>query len=249
MILREIIENKRREVAFMQDYAHDTLSQSDRDFLAALRRRHPAVIAELKPASPTAGKLAAHYDPVKRALSYQQGGAAAISVLTDQRYFGGQFNDLALVKRATSLPILCKDFFIDAKQVYAARAAGADACLLILAVLTDAELKPLKQLIESLGMLALLEIHTRAERDRALSLAPQAILINNRDLRDLTLHPGTAETLAMDMPRDITVIAASGYDSTATVRALPSHLQGVLIGTHLMKQADPEIFLRDVYEN
>ena len=150
------------------------------------------------------------FDPVALGKVYAENGAAAISVLTDERFFQGQLSDLSAVHEAVSVPVLRKDFVIDPYQVYEGRAAGADAILLIVATLDDARLEDLHALAESLGMAALVEVHNEAELERALRLDPRLIGINNRDLATFTVDLGVTGRLARLIPRDVTLVAESG---------------------------------------
>ncbi len=225
----------------------EPLVASDRHFLKALQASllQPAVIAELKPHSPAAGPLAAmDYDPVTQAQAYERGGAAALSVLTEKHFFKGSWADLTKARAATHLPVLCKDFIVDSRQVKWARHAGADACLLIVAALDQAKLIALKALIESYQMLAMIEVHTEAELDRALTLNPAILLINNRNLWDLSMHPETTARLLPLIPASIPVISASGLRTIQEISALPARVQGVLIGSQLMQEKDPAAFLQ-----
>ncbi|MDO8953838.1 MAG: indole-3-glycerol phosphate synthase TrpC [Gammaproteobacteria bacterium] len=249
MALAEIIQHQRAEIESLPDISWE-LAQSERDFLQALTtsRCKPAVIAELKPKSPSVGTLASkNYNPIAQATLYEEGGAAALSVLTEQHYFGGKFADLTAARHATKLPVLCKDFILSIKQVKLARQAGADAVLLIVAALDQAELVNLKQAIEALGMLAVIEVHTIDELNRALLVDSKIILINNRNLWDLSMHPETTANLLPLIPKSIPVISASGLSEIADIKALPLQVTAVLIGSHLMQQADPREFLKGLH--
>ncbi|MCX7122086.1 MAG: indole-3-glycerol phosphate synthase TrpC, partial [Gammaproteobacteria bacterium] len=184
MALEKILAMQRQAIKSLAP-APQNLPKSDRNFLAALKSSliKPAVIAELKPKSPSEGVLAqVQYDPEIQAKCYEEGGAAALSVLTEGHFFNGKFADLTLAREATHLPVLCKDFILDLNQVKWARDAGADACLLIVAALDQPQLIALKKEIESYDMLAVIEVHTEVELMRALQSQPEIILINNRNL-------------------------------------------------------------------
>ena len=191
-ILEKIVWHKEREVAEM--YANAPLEsikakindiQPPRDFYSSLQNSHikPALIAEVKKASPSKGVFREDFDPIAIAKAYERGGASCLSVLTDREFFQGGFENLQLVRQAVDLPLLCKEFIIDPYQIYLGRSHGADAVLLIAAILTDAELTELQALIHKLGMTALVEVHTQAELDRVLQIPDVRLIgINNRNL-------------------------------------------------------------------
>ncbi len=246
MALKEILAHQREANKDLL-VCTEALFPSDRSFLKALHQSacHPAVIAELKPKSPAAGALAqADYQPTVQARWYEEGGAAALSVLTELHYFGGSLADLTAVRAAIRLPVLCKDFILDEQQVKWARHAGADACLLIVAALSKAELVSLKAAIEALNMLAVIEVHTLDELSLALSVDPEILLINNRNLWDLSMHPDTTRQLLPMIPKNLPVISASGFTTLEDIKALPDRITAVLVGTQLMKEGDPRLFLK-----
>lgn len=248
MALAEILAHQQAFIKTLPDIGA-ALPPSERSFLAALQnsRLRPAVIAELKPKSPAQGLIAgALYQPGQQALLYKEGGAAALSVLTEARYFGGSFQDLSIAREASGLPVLCKDFIVADKQVKLARQAGADAVLLIVAALTLAQLTVLKQQIEAYKMLAVIEVHTSAELEMALCVAPEIILINNRNLWDLSMHPDKTMELLPGIPKTIPVISASGFETTAAITALRDKVTAVLVGTHLMQHGAPHEFLKSL---
>jgi indole-3-glycerol phosphate synthase len=160
------------------------------DFLLALRQSpfKPSLIAEVKKASPSRGVIRDDFDPIKIAQAYEQGGAASISVLTDQKFFQGSFDNMRAIRQNVALPLLCKDFIIHPYQIYLARVSGADAVLLIAAIFSDQKLQEFLQIIHSLGMNALVEVHTLIELGRVLSLSGVRLLgINNRNLENFTV--------------------------------------------------------------
>jgi indole-3-glycerol phosphate synthase/phosphoribosylanthranilate isomerase len=241
--LEAILAHKRAELAVRRaarpwSDLTEGVGSSDRDFEGALRRSGPAFILEIKPASPSEGRLR---DPADLAPAIECYGrhADVISVLTDQRYFGGSFELLSEVRRSVSQPILCKDFVLDPYQVYEARRAGADAVLLMLSVLDDAQYRACATAAAGLGMGVLTEIHSTAEMARAAALGARVIGVNNRDLRTLTVDLDTTPTLAQLAPGSALVIAESGIRSRADVRRLASEVDGFLIGTALMRS--PEV--------
>jgi indole-3-glycerol phosphate synthase len=258
--LSEILAQKRQAVAHLQrDQSASRLPERALDFRkgAAPHRLLQAlgsestrlkVIAEFKRRSPSAGIIRADLSPSEVARRYERGGACAISVLTEEQYFGGSLADLCEVRSSTDLPILCKDFIIDPIQIYAAAAAGTDAVLLIVAALDDNSLGKLREAAEDeLGLDALMEVHTSGELLRALKAGARIIGVNNRDLRTFRTSLDTSERLIAEAPRDRVMISESGLQNAESI----SHLQalgfrGFLIGEALMRAADPEKALRDL---
>lgn len=209
-----------------------------RDFRAALHRPTVALIAEVKHASPSKGVLIDPFDPVALGAVYAQNGAAAISVLTDERFFQGHLDHLSAVCRAVDVPVLRKEFVIDPYQVYEGRAAGADALLLIVAALDDARLEDLHALIEALGMAALVEVHNEAELERALRVDPRLIGVNNRDLATFTVDLATTERLVRLIPPGVTLVAESGLHTPGDVARMgAAGADAVLIGASLVTAA------------
>ncbi len=258
-ILQRILATKREEVSSRKRRLPEAelreLAESHggpRDFSGALVRRiergQAAVIAEVKKASPSKGIIRASFDPRQIALSYAQGGAACLSVLTDRSYFQGSEAYLQLARDASGLPTLRKDFIIDPYQVYEARAIGADAVLLIVAALDDALLKDLYQLIRELGMAALVEVHEAGELDRALDL-PEAILgINNRDLRTFTTSLDNTIRLLPRIPEGRLVVTESAIHTPADVAYMRAHgVHAFLVGEALMRAEDPGAKLKALF--
>ena len=205
------------------------------------------VIAECKAASPTAGIIAAKYDPVPQARLYEKGGAGAISVLTDREYFRGCLEDMQKVRAAVRVPVLRKDFILTEAQVYESVAAGADAFLLIVAALEDAELKGLYDLGKTLGSDVLVEVHDMAEMDRALEIEADIIGINNRNLHTFAVDLKTTEELASEIPADCLGISESGIRTREDVKFV--NAQGIhclLVGESLMKHEDPAAALQNL---
>ena len=196
-ILKEIFGHKLQEVLLLSkqlplaDLQNPVSAASPpRDFLGALRQNptKPSLIAEVKKASPSKGVIRNDFDPVKIAQAYERGGATCLSVLTDEKFFQGSFENLRAIRQSVSLPLLCKEFIIDPIQIYLARVNGADAVLLIAAILSDRGLQDFLQIAQHLGMNALVEVHTLAELDRVLALPNvQLIGINNRNLQNFTV--------------------------------------------------------------
>ncbi|MGH7864225.1 MAG: indole-3-glycerol phosphate synthase TrpC [Candidatus Binataceae bacterium] len=217
-----------------------------RDFLAALRARRPAIIAEIKRASPSKGDIAPNLDPATVAREYAANGAAAISVLTD-RHFKGSLDDLRRVRAAVETAILRKDFTFDSYQLYEARAAGADCVLLIAAMLQERELRDLARVARELGMAALVEVHDESEFALAQRLHCGLIGINNRDLRTFQTDLATSERLLADYRGDALIVAESGIDSADDIRRL--HRAGArafLVGESLLKDGQARAKLVDL---
>lgn len=214
-----------------------------RGFAAALRRAaetRPAVIAELKKASPSKGLIRPDFAAAELARSLERGGAACLSVLTDEPFFQGSLQNLEVAREATSLPCLRKDFMVDEFQVLEARAYGADAILLIVAALTDAELKHLRASARAHGLDVLYEVHNREELDRALVLDCELIGVNSRDLRTFAVDIAAAEELAQYLPSTVVRVAESGIGSHADIeRMTRAGYNAFLIGESLMRQPDP----------
>jgi indole-3-glycerol phosphate synthase len=216
-----------------------------RDFRAALLRDQVALIAECKARSPSAGILQDPYDPAALARRYASAGAAALSVLTEPVFFAGAFEHLRLVRAAVPLPILCKDFVIDELQVACARAMGADAVLLIVAILDDDALRRLHALVIGAGMQSLVEVHQEDEVGRALALGATMIGINNRDLTTMRTDSQTTARLRPLIPRDRVVVSESGIRSRSEMEALAAAgIQAALVGESLLRAADLEGQLR-----
>jgi indole-3-glycerol phosphate synthase len=239
-ILDKIVARKIEEIAKLPALiafgARSRRTSPPRDFAAALRRDCIALIAEVKHASPSKGVLIEDFDPVQLGTTYAQAGAAAISVLTDQDFFKGSLDDLKRVRDIVSVPTLRKDFIIDARQIAEAHLANADAILLIVAILDDARLRDLHQAVIANGLTPLIEVHTEAEMERALKLAPRLIGINNRDLHTFAVDIGVTTRLASIVPPEVTLVSESGIFSVAdveTVAAAGAH--AILVGESLVK--------------
>ncbi len=218
-----------------------------RDMLSALRGEQVSLIAEVKRASPSKGLLAQDFAPVLTAATYAHNGASAISVLTDEDFFQGSLDYLRAIRRAVDVPLLRKDFIIDAYQVYEGRAAGADAILLIVAALSDAQLADLYALTVELGMTALVEVHQEWEMERALLLGADLIGINNRDLKTFHVDLSTTGRLAGMVEGDVVLVAESGIHSTADARAMGRlGASAILVGESLMKAGDAAALTREL---
>ncbi len=244
-MLEEILSHKRQEIAERE--RHTPLDDVRRRAASASPPRTPlfdrplSLIAEVKRRSPSQGDFVETLDPVAQAQAYDRGGASAISVLTDQRYFRGSLDDLRAVRAAVNLPVLCKDFFLSPYQVYEGRAAGADLVLLIMAALQDDQLRPLLALVEELGMTALLEVHNQHDLARAIAADATIIGINNRDLNDFSVDLLTTEYLAPLVPDDMVVVSESGIATREDVlRVAAAGASVILVGEALMRAEDPE---------
>ncbi len=224
-------------LAQIEHYAHT--ASPPRDFLAAVQRDTVALIAEVKKASPSKGVLIENFDPVALGKIYADNGAAAISVLTDEKFFQGKLRDLRLVREAVNVPVLRKDFIIDEYQVYEGRAAGADAMLLIVMALEDTHLRALHGLITALGMAALVEVHNEQELERALKIGARLVGVNNRDLRTFHEDITTTERLAKRVPPEVTLVAESAIRSADDVRRMGDcGARAVLVGESLVRAGD-----------
>jgi indole-3-glycerol phosphate synthase len=209
------------------------------DFKAALQKSTVALIAEVKKASPSKGLLVKDFNPVRIARTYEENGASAISVLTDEKFFQGSLDDLRAVRASVRLPVLRKDFIIDTHQIYEARAAGADSALLIVMALEDAQLRDLHTLITELGMAALVEVHNEAELERALAIGATLIGVNNRDLRTFQEDLSTTARVAALVPDGVTLVAESAIRSVEDVRRMGSYgARAILVGEGLVKAKD-----------
>ncbi len=259
-VLREIVAHKVQELEYrkaklplieLQKQVNG--APNPRDFLGALQQKsaRPHLIAEVKKASPSKGLICPNFDPIKIAEAYTNGGATCLSVLTDEQFFQGSFENLQRVRQSTDLPLLCKEFVIDPYQLYLARASGADAVLLIAAILPDASLQSFLQLAQALGMSALVEVHTLEELDRVMSLPEvQLIGINNRNLEDFTMDLGTTQRLLAKRGErlkhwGVTIVSESGLytaDDLAVVKRAGA--DAVLVGESLVKQPDLELAVK-----
>jgi indole-3-glycerol phosphate synthase len=226
----------------MRDSAerHREQSPRRRDFAAALSQQGVGVIAELKQASPSRGLLCSDYRPAEIAKGYQKAGAVGISVLTEQQFFLGSLDHLTAVRQATALPVLRKDFIVDAYQVYESVGSGADALLLIVAALDDKDLRDLIELSNRLQIAALVEVHSEEEVARALSAGAGIIGINNRDLRTFEVDLETSLHLRTSIPNGCLTVSESGIGTPSDLERLrDAGFDAVLIGERLITQPDP----------
>lgn len=250
MILERIVENKRNEVERLKKLVSESKLRSfleqrgpRADFRAALSgvEKRVRLLCEIKKASPSAGILKEDFDPVAIARAYERGGADALSVLTDEKFFLGGLDHITAIRNAgIALPILRKDFTCDLYQVLEAAAFGADALLLIVGVMSDAETRTAIQKSAEYGLAALVEVHTEDELRRALDIGSEIIQINNRDLRTFKVDLSTTEKLFPLIPSGIVVISASGVRGPEDIRRLRAMgVHAALVGETLMRHADP----------
>ncbi|AFC29903.1 Indole-3-glycerol-phosphate synthase [Paenibacillus mucilaginosus 3016] len=247
MFLDRIVTTKHEEVAQLQ--ARTTIAEMEK-IIAALpptlgferalgagRQRSMGLIAEVKKASPSKGLIREDFEPVSLARAYEQAGADCISVLTDVQYFQGANEYLTRVREAVNVPLLRKDFTIDPYQIYEARCIGADAILLIAAILTTEQMREYQQTARSIGLDVLIEVHDKEELDRVLELSPTMVGINNRNLRTFVTDLHTTEELIQYIPKDVTVVSESGISRSEEITYLESiGARAVLVGEHFMRQ-------------
>jgi indole-3-glycerol phosphate synthase len=251
--LAAILSNKRKEAEAIEgkksELRKQALLRNDfRGFRSNLfKPGMVTVIAECKAASPTAGTIAGKYDPVAQAKLYERGGAGAVSVLTDQEYFKGCLEDMKKVRSEVALPVLRKDFILTEAQVYESVASGADAFLLIVAALTDEELKRLYELGRTLQSDVLVEVHDLEEMDRALEIDAEIIGINNRNLHTFEVDLKTTAELAPEIPSECLGISESGIRTREDVEFVKEQgIHCLLIGESLMRDGDPEQALKQL---
>ena len=258
-ILNKIVAVKREEIAAalkrkpLAEMRLDAESRvQTRDFVGALRSKiaadKPAVIAEIKKASPSKGVLRADFIPADIAQSYAEQGAACLSVLTDQQFFQGSVDYLKQARASCSLPVLRKDFIIDAYQIYESRVMGADCILLIAACLDDAQMKALEQLAQSLDMAVLVEVHDAAELERALQLKTPLLGINNRNLKTFEVTLDTTLGLLAKVPADRILITESGIMTPGDVKRMrDAQVNAFLVGEAFMRAEDPGAALAQLF--
>ena len=258
-ILKKIVAVKREEVAFALSKKTLTVMRSDaesrvltRDFEGAMRTQinagNAAVIAEIKKASPSKGVLRTEFIPADIAKSYAEHGAACLSVLTDKQFFQGSVDFLKQARASCDLPVLRKDFMIDAYQVYESRAMGADAILLIAACLDDAQMADMEAIARSLDMAVLVEVHDGAELDRALKLKTRLIGINNRNLNTFEVSLQTTLDLLPRVPDDRLLVTESGILTRDHVKRMRDvHVNAFLVGEAFMRAADPGAELAELF--
>ncbi len=252
-ILARIVAQKRADLAAKPspvaewERLAETRLPDRRDFRVGLRVRVPAIIAEIKKASPSKGLLAADFAPARIAADYAGGGAAALSVLTDERFFQGSLADLEQARAAVKVPVLRKDFTIAQEHIVEAAAHGADAILLIAAILSERELRDFREAAARWQMAALVEVHNRRELEMAIAAGSDIIGVNNRDLTTFEVTLETSLSLAPFMPRAALAVSESGIHSAADIgRLRAAGYSAFLVGEHLMKSGDPAGALREL---
>jgi indole-3-glycerol phosphate synthase len=244
--LEQIVEAKQREVAELREPSRSALLRSDagkadapRGFLRALRLRPNAIIAEIKRASPSRGVLTADFEPSAIARAYEMGGADAVSVLTDRHFFQGSPEDLRAARASVACPVLRKDFVISEEQVYEARSIGADAILLIVRILDRRTLRACREVAESLGMDALVEVHTVAEAEQAVDAGARMIGANNRDLDTFDVDLRTSDRLRQAIPGGILAVSESGIRTPSDAQRLFAlGYDAILVGEGLIRADD-----------
>lgn len=258
-ILQKIAKQKIKEVAVLKqqkpvEELKKVIEQTSvpRHFIKALQAKianqQPAVIAEIKKASPSQGVIREDFDPVEIAKSYAKAGAACLSILTDQQFFQGSNVYLQQARASVDLPVLRKDFIVDEYQIYEARAIGADCILLIATILDDTQLMAFTELAIQLNMAVLVEVHDITELNRALLLPTPLIGINNRDLRTFKTDLKTSLTLARHLPEDRLLITESGIHAPQDVNLmLQQNIQAFLVGEAFMRAEDPGQKLRELF--
>jgi indole-3-glycerol phosphate synthase len=252
-ILARIVSRKREELRVgtlplgeLRQIAEDRRPDR-RDFAAALRAKRPAIISEIKKASPSRGVLVEDFHPVELAKQYQRGGAAALSVLTDHDFFQGSLADLWAARAASSLPVIRKDFTISEFHVLEGAAYGADAILLIVAILEEAELRAYRELAAEFDMDALVEVHDRRELGIALNSGAEIVGVNNRDLRTFQVSLDTSIDLAQEIPQTVIKVSESGIFNAADVhRLMDAGYDAFLVGEHLVKSGDAAQAVREL---
>lgn len=241
-ILAEIVEHKKSEVkelyeraGALEQQAHQRKSHP-RPFIECLRAHEPAIIAEIKKASPSRGVLVREFHPAFLAHAYEQGGATCLSVLTDKQYFQGSLHDLEAARAAVALPVLRKDFTIDRVQVFEAAAHGADAILLIAAILDGEQLRTLRELAAGLGLAALVEVHDADEIAKAVDSGAELIGVNNRDLETFEVSLDTSLRLSYLLPSNVVRVSESGIHTRADIELLRgAGFHAFLVGESLVR--------------
>lgn len=256
MILNEILQNKREELETknkkmpLEILKEKILSlEVERDFEGVLKAPGLSLIAEIKKASPSRGVMREDFDPVELARIYTKSGVSAVSVLTDSRYFQGSLDDLRKVRAETSLPILRKDFILEAYQVYESKVYGADALLLISSILEGRELRKLTELCHKLGLCALVEIRSEEDLKKALKAGAQVIGMNNRDLKTFQVDISATERLIKEIPREKVIVSESGISTREDVVWLKGlGVDAILVGEVLMRSKNIKVKIAELWK-
>jgi indole-3-glycerol phosphate synthase len=242
-------EVKQRKMVATMAYLQERIGRQKPavDFALALKGDHIRLIAEVKQASPSRGILTSNFSPTKLARTYAEGGAAAISVLTEANYFGGNIEHLAAIKEAVGLPLLRKDFIFDPYQVYESRAYGADALLLIATILSPGQLKELISLSHSVGLKCLVEVHNEGEVERAVLSAAEIIGVNNRDLNTFAVDINTTRRLRPLVPKEKITVSESGIKNRRDIEKLRKwRVDAVLVGEALVTASDVRAKMKEL---
>jgi indole-3-glycerol phosphate synthase len=252
-ILAEIVQSKQQEIAelhsragILEQQAYERKSHR-RPFTERLRETEPAIIAEIKKASPSRGVLQENFHPAFLAHAYEEGGAACLSVLTDRQYFHGSLHDLEMARAAVAIPVLRKDFTIDRVQIFEAAAHGADAILLIAAILDVQQMRTLRELASGLGLASLVEVHDAEELSKAADSGAEIIGVNNRNLETFEVSLDTSLRLSFLMPANVIRVSESGIHSRADIEVLRgAGFNAFLVGESLMRSQNPTDALRSL---
>jgi indole-3-glycerol phosphate synthase len=247
------VERLKSNVSLNEIMAHNKLKDSCRDFVGSIKKNHlsgrSSVIAEIKKASPSKGVIREQFNPVDIAKSYEEYGAACLSILTDEQYFQGNLKYLNLVKQEVKLPILRKDFIVDPYQIYEAKINGADCILLIAAILTDQQLVDYEKIAQDLGMAVLVEAHDEKELDASLKLQTELVGINNRNLKTFDVTLDTTIDLKNKIGKDKVVVTESGIFTRFDVELMNKHdVHTFLIGESFMRHENPGVALNELFE-
>jgi len=247
-ILDKIIDQKKNEVALLKGRSFKPLSGPKRSFLEAVRKSDKlSVIAEIKKASPSKGLICKNFEPVKIAKNYEAGGASAVSVLTDERFFQGKIDYLINARDSISIPVLRKEFIIDIIQIEQSAAVGADALLLIAAALDTIQLRDLFQASVELNIDPLIEVHSAEELDKVMKLEPSLIGINNRDLNSFKTDINTTLDLIKIIPEKVAVVSESGiFSHEQALKLKKTGVSAILVGESLMRNSDPAALIREL---
>ncbi len=247
---KQELEHQKRKISLKDVRLKAEEIEPARDFLGALKIPGIRIIAEIKKASPSAGVICKKFDPVKIAQQYEEGGAACLSVLTDEHFFQGHLSYLQKIKQKVSLPLLRKDFTLEDYHLYEARGAGADAVLLIVRILEDAQLKDYADLAQELGMTPLFEVHEDVELERAKKTGARLVGINNRNLDTFQVSLETSVSLAKKVSQGILLVAESGISTAKEIlRLQTSGISAFLIGESLMKLPHPGKGLKELIQD